>query len=129
MNGLKKYLSLGSLLLLAGCGGGPPLPQPADPARAREALRTALDAWQHGEQPSALANGSPAVHVNDYDWSAGQKLSRYRIADGEARQGVDTCFKVTLTLKDAQGRSVQKTVSYKVGTAPALTVVRSDAND
>jgi hypothetical protein len=114
-----------AVFLAAGCGG-PSLQAPADPARAREALQSALDAWQRGEPPDSLRVASPAVLVKDPDWSAGYRLARYEIgADGD-RAGVDLRYPVRLTLTDARGRTVRRNITYTVGTSPALTVVRHD---
>jgi hypothetical protein len=123
MKHLTRTLPLA--VLLAGCGG-PALQAPADPARARQALRTALDAWQQGGQPGSLKSGSPAVHVSDQDWSAGYRLTRYQIAEDGQRAGVDLRYRVALTLLAPRGQTVHKDTAYLVGTSPVLTVVRLD---
>jgi hypothetical protein len=123
MNNLTRTLPL-AVLLAAGCG--PRLQAPADPAQARDALRTALDAWQRGDRPDALRAASPAVHVNDPDWSAGHRLTRYQIAAGGDRAGTDLRYPVRLTFTGPKGQTVQKNTAYMVGTSPVLTVVRHD---
>jgi hypothetical protein len=123
MNTLRRILPLG-VLLAAGCGPG--LPAEADPGLARDALRNVLDAWQRGDRPEALRAASPAVHVNDPDWSAGRRLARYEIAGEGGRSGVDLRYAVRLTLTDPNGRAVRKDTAYVVGTSPVLTVVRND---
>jgi hypothetical protein len=115
-----------ALFLAAGCGG-PRLPAQADPDRAREALCSALDAWQRGEPPDTLGGAAAAVRVNDPDWSAGYRLTRYEIAPG-ARTGLDLCYPVTLTLRDSSGKLVRKNTTYLVGTSPVPTVVRHDSD-
>ena len=60
---LRWLVSLFALAAVLGCGGGT-LPERANPERARQALRTALDTWQKGESTEALANGSPPLKSN-----------------------------------------------------------------
>jgi hypothetical protein len=119
MKNLTRLASL-AVLVAAGCGGGR-LQAPADPGRAREALCSALDAWQRGDPP-----GSPAARVNDLDWSAGYRLARYQVAGYGDRDGIDLRYRVTLTLKDPKGNTVRKDTAYVVGTNPVPTVVRLD---
>jgi hypothetical protein len=123
MNMLKSTLPL-AVLLAAGCGPG--LPAEADPAQARGALRSVLDAWQRGDRPEALRAASPAVHVNDPDWTAGHRLTRYEIAGDGGRSGVELRYPVRLTLTGPKGQAVRKDTAYVVGTSPVLTVVRND---
>jgi hypothetical protein len=114
------------LLLAAGCG---PRPHPlADPGQAREALRTALDTWQRGSPPDALAAVAPPVHVRDRDWSAGCRLTGYQLAGDGDRAGIELCYRVTLTLRDPTGKVVRKDTTYLVGTSPVVTVVRHDSD-
>ena len=121
MKNLTRLVPL-AVLLAAGCGGGR-LQAPADPGRAREALCAALDAWQRGEPP-----GAPAVRVNDPDWSAGYRLTRYQLASAGDRDGIDLRYRVTLTLRDPTGKTVRKATNYVVGTSPVPTVVRLDSD-
>jgi hypothetical protein len=123
MNKLTRILPL-AVLLAAGCGPG--LQAPADPARAKDALRATLDAWQRGDRPDALRTAAPAVHVNDPDWSAGHRLRRYQIAGEGGRSGVEMRYPVRLTLTGPKGQAVRKDTAYVVGTSPVLTVVRND---
>jgi hypothetical protein len=123
MNHVTRTLALAGLLA-AGCGPG--LQTPAGPDQARDALRTALDAWQRGDRPDALRAASPAVHVRDPDWAAGRRLTQYQIAGDGGRSGVDLRYTVRLTLTGPKGKAVQKDTAYVVGTSPALTVVRND---
>jgi hypothetical protein len=124
MNNLKRLLPLGAFLML-GCGG-PSLQEPADPGRAREVLQTVLDAWQRGETPDSVRAASPAIHVNDPDWQAGCRLTRYRITADGGRAGIDLRYPVTLTLRNPSGQTIQKNTTYLVGTSLLLTVVRHD---
>lgn len=48
-------------------------------AAARNALTSALDAWQHGMPPGALTDGKPGVMVVDSHRRPDQTLQRYEI--------------------------------------------------
>ena len=110
-------LALGALVPL-GCAET--RPQPADPGRAREALRQVLDAWQKGEPLSAQP-----VTVGDRRWQGGYRLLRYEV--GEDRPaGYDLQCRVALTLRDPRGRTVRERALYSVSTHPGLVVVRAD---
>ena len=45
-------------------------PSETDPAKGREALKSALDVWMKGGTPADLKNGSPAIVVSDPDWES-----------------------------------------------------------
>ena len=111
-------------LLLAGCSGTGPHAPAVDPARAREALQTTLDGWKKGESIEALKAGSPSIVAQDFDWMAGRKLVGYEVLGDGKDDDANLRIPVRLTLRDAGGRESQKTVSYVVGTSPALTVFR-----
>src|SRR5262249_37802098 len=113
------------VVLAAGCGRYAP-PPPADPAAARQALRSALDAWQGGDTVEALARGKPPVHVADDDWQGGARLLNYEITGEGEMLGLNLCCPVALSLQDRGGRTVQKKVRYSVGTSPVLTIFRED---
>jgi hypothetical protein len=124
MNQLNKLLVL-TVLLAAGCGA-PSLQEPAEPTQAREALRIVLDAWQRGDTLDAVRSTAPAVQVNERDWTAGCRLARYQIVSDGARAGTDLRFRVVLTLRQSNGKTIRKNTTYMVGTSPALTVHRDD---
>lgn len=111
-----------TLLVVAGCTGA--VAEPPSAEQAREALVTALDAWKHGDTPTDLQARQPAVHVADEDWSAGCKLQAYQILPGQNEQGASLRVKVSLSLRDAKGKSVEKRVAYFVGTRPVITIGR-----
>ena len=106
---------------LAGCGGAP---GPGDPASARAALETALEAWKGGGTSQSLLDKSPPVHVADYRWEAGFKLSNYKIAESSATSGFDLRYPVELWLKTPKGKAARERAVYNVATNPSLTVVR-----
>jgi hypothetical protein len=123
MNHTNKLLSL-TLLLAAGCGQS--LQTPAEPTQARETLRSVLDAWQRGDALDSLRSASPPIQVNDPDWAAGYRLTRYQLAPEGERAGLDIRFPAVLTLQRPNGKTLRKSAAYMVGTSPALTVVRHD---
>jgi hypothetical protein len=112
------------LLALSGCSSGSA--HAVDPSRARDALVSALDHWKKGETPRSLSSASPAMTVQDFEWERGAKLVDYQLlGDGESRDA-NLSVQVKLTLADEKSKSktVEKTVSYLVGTSPSVTVFR-----
>src|SRR4029453_17857412 len=102
----QRLLARSFLLFLAaswltpvGCSGNKP-PEPADPEKAREVLRTTLDAWKGGDKPSALQQASPSIRVTDDDWQAGLRLRSYEIQDQGEVVGCTLHATVVLHLLD-----------------------------
>src|SRR6516225_5790229 len=88
-----------AIVLPLGCGGG--TPPAADPGKASESLRLALDAWQGGAAPDSFQQ-EQAIIVNDYEWRSGVRLLSYQV-DKEEPLGADLrCF-VQLSLRDTRG--------------------------
>jgi hypothetical protein len=112
------------LAVLAGCSRNSPS-APADPDRARDALRSSLDAWQQGETPHTLKERRPAIFVVDYEWTGGHRLLRYQIEKDELIGNQLRCH-VRLTVQNQQGRVVQQAAAYSVDTDPVVTVHRDD---
>lgn len=121
-----RRLALGLLLCIVcafGCSGRPKA-APVDTSKAREALKTTLDAWQAGATIESLASSSPAIVAQDFDWMQGKKLASYKIEGEGIPQDANLRVDVELTLKEG-GATSSKRVAYIVGTDPALTVFRS----
>lgn len=98
---------------------------PVDPSRARDALKTTLDAWKKGQTVDSLKSGSPPIVAQDLEWQSGAVLADYAIAgEGET---VDSNLKVPvkLTLKSPGGAPATKQVTYLVTTSPSITVFRA----
>jgi hypothetical protein len=110
--------------LLSGCTEGQGRAAPVDPSLARDALNTALESWKKGEAIDALKSGSPPIVAQDFDWMAGHRLIRYEVTGDGKDDDANLRIPVILTLRTAQGKEVKKSVSYVVGTSPALTVFR-----
>jgi hypothetical protein len=121
---LLLTLLLGWLGAAAGCGSS--LPTSADPQRARETLRIALDAWKSGESSDALQKRSPPIHVRDVDWSDGWKLKDYRFTLDDEQYGQQRRCYVRLSLESPKGKAAGKEVQYLIDTAPALVIVRAE---
>lgn len=114
-----------AVVLLAGCSVGPKLAAPVEPDKARAALRTALDAWKAGKPIGSLAEASPPIVAQDFDWLAGAKLDDYAVLDEGKAEDANLKVRVRLAVRPAQGAAVKKTVTYVVGTDPKLTVFRA----
>lgn len=112
-----------SSTLLSGCSG-PAKSARVEPSRAREALRTALESWKKGEPIESLKSASPPIVAQDFDWMAGSKLVGYEVTGDGKDDDANLRIPVRLTLRNTQGAEVQKSVSYVVGTSPAITVFR-----
>jgi hypothetical protein len=111
-----------ALMVLGGCGSNPP--PPADAEAAHTALRTALDAWKHGDAPDSLRQAQPPIQVSDWRWRTGVKLVRYEIAERDLAYGNDLRCSVQLWIDSGKGKTIPEKVEYTVGTNPALTVSR-----
>lgn len=114
------------LILLAGCGGGRPMPAAANPNLAKESLEKALSKWAAGEKPEALAAESPQIYVSDFDWKDGRKLKSFQIAGPAEEVGLQVRLPAMLEVEDAAGRIVRSDVSYTVSTSPVVSIVRDD---
>jgi hypothetical protein len=110
--------------MLSGCTEEQGRAAPVDPSLARDALKTALESWKKGEAIDALKSGSPPIVAQDFDWMAGHRLVRYEVTGDGKDDDANLRIPVDLTLRTAQGREVKKSVSYVVGTSPAITVFR-----
>lgn len=121
-----KFLAVASALLLAvGCSNqNPNKAAPVDAGKARSTLKLVLDAWKDGKAPKDMQTHSPKVTVQDMDWLRGMTLKRYEILDGGVERDANLECQVKLSLLDQQGKTVEKTVTYIVGTDPELTVFR-----
>src|SRR5579883_1741661 len=106
---------------LAGCSGGP-RNAPVDAAKARDALRSALESWKKGEKADALQRASPPIYVIDTEWQSGVPLTEFRlVSDGEEKDAQLFC-PVRLTVRGPDGKAVQRDVIFMVSTAPNITV-------
>lgn len=112
-------------VLLAGVGCKP-APVAADPAKARETLRSALDAWKKGETLVAFRQRSPSITVVEAKWQSGYRLLAYELSDGDEMEGYDCRCRVKLSLQSATGKKSQENALFVVSTSPALVIVRGE---
>jgi hypothetical protein len=114
---------LGAVLLL-GCGrGGGSLPEQADPAQAKQALRLALDAWQKGDSTDALRERTPAIHFNDPKPASGVRLLSYELPDAHEFFGQSVRLKVKALVEQKDGAQRERTLTYLIDTSPAVVIV------
>src|SRR4051812_20350917 len=102
-----------SLALVAGCGHKAPLPP--EPAAAKEALQTALDAWQQGVAPESLMARQPAIIVSDHEWQERSRLLAYEVLGDANLHGSSRRCAVRLVMDGTAGQPVQKEVIYEIG--------------
>ena len=113
------------LLTASGCGAGA-TPQPSDSAKAKAALRDALESWKAGKTPEDLKTQSPPIHVKAVDWAGGFRLVNFK-ADAEGKvAGYDVNYPVILELESPKGVAVKKNAVYTVTTAPELLISRQE---
>lgn len=109
--------------LVSGCGKSVVPDEPVDPAKAKEVLTAALDAWKGGEAYGALASRSPPVVFAEPLWEGGAKLVSYELGAVEltGRQGRCT---VKLSLVSKEGKPTERRVGYLIDTIPRAVIVR-----
>jgi hypothetical protein len=113
-----------ALCLVCGCSRG--LPEPPDADHARQALVSALDAWQRGDKAADLQSRDPALHIADVDWQQGGQLQGYKILPGQQARASSLRVQVSLSLRDSRGKVTEKRTAYLVGTRPVITIIRED---
>ncbi|MCI0639613.1 MAG: hypothetical protein L0Y72_02490 [Gemmataceae bacterium] len=121
----RRFLWSATVLLsaaLLGCGGGS-LPDRADPHKAVEALRTALETWKKGEPVEALAKRTPPIYFNDPKATEGVRLSSFELDDNHEFFGQSVRVTVKATLARDSGKSKQRQLNYLVDTSPVIVIV------
>lgn len=118
---IRTILFFSLLVMAAGCSGAP---STGDQSTAKDAVKTALEAWKSGGAAAGLASGTPAMTVSDYRWESGFKLTKYAIADDTSKSGFDVRIPVDLWLTPPKGKPIREKAYYNVVTSPTLTVVR-----
>ena len=114
---------LAGLLCLAGCRGS--APAPASPDTARQALEQALSAWTQGSPVGDLEKQDPPIYFNEPEWKAGKKLVSFTPGKVELMGRQARCS-VKLSLRDKDGRTTQREISYQIDTVPQVVIVRED---
>ncbi len=108
----------------SGCGNQRRTAEPVDPVVARSTLRVALDAWKEGKSPADLGTHKPTIVAQDADWTRGARLDAYEVLDAGEEKDANLECRVRLSLVDVNGKPIERSVIYVVGTAPVLTVFR-----
>ena len=111
-----------SMLALAGCSSNSYDKFIPSEERARQALESALNAWQDGKEPGAIDGAPMPVQAVDSQWRAGKKLVSYEIVNQEPGEGPPV-FTVNLTM---QGNNKPLVVRYYVLGKDPLWVYRED---
>ena len=119
---LPAFMALTAFGFLLGCGGGS-LPERADPERARQALKTALETWQKGESTEALAKGSPPIYFNDPKIQRGMRLASYEVEDPHDFFGQSVRISVKATFARDEGESKERKLTYLIDTGAAVVIV------
>lgn len=111
-------------ITVSGCGPSSSA-SALEPDLARETLSVVLNGWKAGQAHDAWRAVDPEIVVQDLDWMSGAQLLNYKIiGPGEPRDANLVC-EVELLLQRSGEPPVQRTVTYLVGTDPALTVFRA----
>ncbi len=120
-----KIVLLALAGLLAGCSKGPTVESFRPHVDvAKEALTTALTAWQNGlEKPGLIETEEPAVQLVDSAWVAGAKLTSFEIVQ-EFPEESPPKFSVMLTLEGTP--APQEATYYVVGKDPLQVMNKSE---
>lgn len=123
-SGISVVLLMVGGLPLVGCSSTPSEPSAAgmDKEKARMLVETALESWKKGQPPEALQKLTPPLKVVDSDWSKGNKLTNYEIANYGKPAGDKFTVPVRITTTGPGGGA--KSVIYSVTVAPDQTVTR-----
>ena len=120
---LGQFFMVTLACAIAGCFGQS-APDSVRPDLAKDTLVKALSAWKDGSKIDSLQAQSPAIVVQDKDWSAGSQLTEFTLQGEGKAVGANLSIEVELTLVDSAGKTSKPKVWYLVGTDPALTVFR-----
>ena len=120
LNPLGGFLCMA---LLMGCSDkvGAPVSLPI----AQEILEAAMEGWKEGKSPKDLLAEKPSIVVQEREWNGETKLLDYEILSNDKPTGPNLIATVKLKLSQADGKVIEKTATYVVGTSPGLTVYRN----
>ena len=111
------------LAFLTGCSdrvGGP-----VNVNVAQKVLALAMENWKEGKSPKDLLAKSPSVFVQEAEWNDVTQLLGYEIINEDQSAGPNLIATVKLKLKGTEGKVIEKTATYIVGTSPSLVVYRN----
>lgn len=115
------WAALLGVAALAGCGSS--LPDRPDPAQAKHALQTALDAWQNGESVEELTKRTPPIYFNDPKATDGVQLKSYEFEGSPEFSGQSVRIAVKATLQRDQRDGKERSLAYLVDIASAIVIV------
>ena len=107
---------------LAGCR--PSMAENVNPDEAGPLLRSALEAWKGGTTTADLASQSPSIIMNESDWSSGNRLLDFTMADTGSLDGRQVRWVVQLKLQDKNGKVSDRKATYIIDTIPRVVIVR-----
>ena len=119
----RRWLLATAGLALAGCSEAP-RSAPVEAAKARDALRAALESWKRGEKVEYLQSASPPIYVIDPEWQAGALLKEFKLVGDGTPQDANLLCPVLLTLRVGGRPETTREVRFVVSSAPNLTVSR-----
>lgn len=98
----------------------------SDLAQAKKVAEQVLEAWKSGSTMEEMKNGSPSIIVSEDLWRQKASLKSYKIIDEGSMLGPNARFEIQLTYEDSKGKNTEKTLTYLVTTAPAITFFREE---
>jgi len=119
----RRWLFATAGVALTGCSDAP-RNAPVDAAKARDALRTALESWKRGETVAHLQSASPPIYVIDPEWQTGAVLKEFKVVNDGTPLDANLHCPVRLTLRTGGRPDTTREVTFVVSSAPNLTVSR-----
>jgi hypothetical protein len=117
-----SFLFLCCVSALAGCGQ--PVAEAVDPDQAKQALRTALDAWKGGKTSAELEAQQPSIIMNESDWTGGSRLLDFTMDEAGRLDGRQVRWVVRIKLQDRSGKVTERKANYIIDTVPRIVIVR-----
>lgn len=114
-----------ALAVGSGCGNRIPKQVPSS-GDGRQALETALTAWQNGQPVGRIDKASPPIQAVDSGWGKKQQLTNYEILEEIPRTDGRRCFKVRLYLRNPA--ATQEVHYLVVGNSPLWVFREEDYN-
>lgn len=108
-------------LAIVGCGNS--LPERPDPAQAKQALQTALDAWKNGESIEDLTKRTLPIYFNDPKATDGVQLKTYEFEGSPVFSGQSVRIVVKAILQRDQREGKERSLAYLVDIASAVVIV------
>lgn len=113
------------LAILVGCWTAEKPPSVMELERGREAVTTALEAWQQGKVQE-LTGRTPPIRFVDDDLVEGCQLISFSLEELNQPNSSINDVRVMLDLRNPQGRTVSRKATYQVSLEPKIAVLRAD---